>query len=257
METNQTESVFLPFKLPCVQGFFLKRSKRFTVEIRLASGQNLLLHSNNTGAMLGLQRPGSLILASKSQNLKRKLHYTQEAVYVEEQKGLGQASQGFWVGVNTSVPNQLLAKAFYARSIPLLAPYTTMRSEVKYGASRLDAHFSGAACPELWVECKNVTLVEDGVAAFPDAKSERARKHLHELTKLVKCGQKAAMFYLVQRPDAHCFAPADYIDEEYARLLYLASKSGVVILAYQALVSPKGIALGPRLPLAKSFLQSF
>ena len=130
------------------------------------------------------------------------------------------------------------------------AGYTQCRREVKRGESRLDACLTGPDLPPLWVECKNVTMVEDGVACFPDAATERGQKHLRELMDIVRCGERAAMFYLVQRPDGHCFGPADVVDPAYAALFYEAMDAGVEIYPYRASVSPAGIELEGLLPVA-------
>ena len=93
-------------------------------------------------------------------------------------------------------------------------------------------------------------MVEDGVACFPDAATERGRKHLRELMDIVRCGERAAMFYLVQRPDGHCFGPADVVDPAYAALFYAALDAGVEVFPYRASVSPAGIDLEGLLPVA-------
>ena len=160
------------------------------------------------------------------------------------------AGRGFWVGVNTSTPNRMLEAAFRAGRLPFAAGYAELRREAKRGASRLDGLFTGPGLPPLWVECKNVTMVEDDAACFPDAASERGRKHLRELMDIVAAGERAAMFYLVQRPDGHCFAPADFIDPDYAELFCEALAAGVEMYPFRAVVSPAGIDLGPMLPLA-------
>ena len=95
-----------------------------------------------------------------------------------------------------------------------------------------------------------MTMVEDGVACFPDAATERGQKHLRELMDIVRCGERAAMFYLVQRPDGHCFGPADVVDPAYAALFYEAMDAGVEIYPYRASVSPAGIELEGLLPVA-------
>ena len=92
-------------------------------------------------------------------------------------------------------------------------------------------------------------VTEDDAACFPDAATERGRKHLRELMDIVRCGERAAMFYLVQRADGRCFAPADFIDPEYADLLYAAVAAGVEIYPYRADISAQGVDLGEQLPL--------
>ena len=230
----------LPLPQGCVVGRFIRRYKRFSVEM-LLDGQNVWGHSNNSGSMLGLTLAGAPLLASPAANPARKLPYTQEAVWLAEravpplsggEEGADGSAlgRGFWVGVNTSVPNRMI--------------------EAKRGESRLDACLTGPDLPPLWVECKNVTMVEDGVACFPDAATERGQKHLRELMDIVRCGERAAMFYLVQRPDGHCFGPADVVDPAYAALFYEAMDAGVEIYPYRASVSPAGIELEGLLPVA-------
>ncbi len=227
---------------------FVERRKRFFVNALLESdGQAPLpitAHTNNTGSMLGLCRPGSLALISPAQNPGRKLAWTLEALALPGGKA------GQWVGVNTQTPNRFIEAAFYAGLLPWAAGYTHLRREVKYGESRLDALLTGPGLPDLWVECKNVTLVEDGVAAFPDAITTRGAKHLHTLETLIAAGHRAAMLYVVQRPDGQCFAPADYIDPEYARAYAHARRQGVEIWPVRAHIDEQGIYYAGELPLA-------
>ena len=102
---------------------------------------------------------------------------------------------------------------------------------------------------KLWVEAKNVTLVEEEVAYFPDAATTRGQKHLRELMALAESGQGAACFFLVQRSDARCFGPADFIDPEYAKLFWRALDAGVTMHAWEAAPGPDGIDLKRPLPL--------
>ena len=73
----------LPLPQGCVVGRFIRRYKRFSVEM-LLDGQNVWVHSNNSGSMLGLTLAGAPLLASPAANPARKLPYTQEAVWLAE-----------------------------------------------------------------------------------------------------------------------------------------------------------------------------
>ena len=64
--------ILLPFSDGCLTGRFLERRRRFSVALSTDQG-HIWIHSNNTGSMLGLTRPGALVLASKSPNPNRKL----------------------------------------------------------------------------------------------------------------------------------------------------------------------------------------
>jgi len=203
-------------------------------------GEMLLAHTNNTGAMLGLLRAGADALLSPAANPKRKLQYTLEAL------SLG----GNFVGVNTLTPNRMLRLAWETGAVPEMVGYDSFKSEAKVGQSRLDAYLSGDQ-GELWVECKNVTMVEDQVACFPDAITERGQKHLRELMSLAETGARVALFFLVQRPDGHCFGPADVVDPVYAELFYEALDKGVEVWPYMAQVDENGISLGERLKVVR------
>ena len=251
----------------CIVGRFLKREKRFFAWFE-HNGETLVAHTNNSGSMLGFLREGFPVLVSPAASPERKLKYTLELVNnatllapggfvdpVEAVAGQGQeqardAIPGYgWVGVNTLTPNRLLKAAFYAGALPFAAGYTQFRAEAKCGDSRIDALLTGPDMPPLWVECKNVTLVEDGVAAFPDAPTTRGQKHLQTLIELVKKGDRAAFFYCVQRADAQCFAPADYVDPAYAALFYASLQQGVEARPFTVSATPAGIALGAPLPV--------
>jgi sugar fermentation stimulation protein A len=199
-------------------------------------------HTNNSGAMLGLARAGLPVWLSPASGPGRKSAYTLEMIRLPQ--------DNFWVGVNTLIPNRLLRAAFAAGLLPWAAGYTLFRPEAGRGSSRLDALLTGPNLPPLWVECKNVTLVEDEMAAFPDAVSLRARKHLEEMRAIAASGERAAFFYCVQRPDGRCFGPADYIDAAYAELYFQALEEGVEVYPHRVLLSPRGIGLGATLPLA-------
>ncbi len=252
---SSTQEAYISFPEGCQVANFIRRYKRFSVEVRL-DGQEVWCHSNNTGSMLGLLHKHALVLLSPATHPKRKLAWTQEALWLPRQRSplflqshalVG--TDGFWVGVNTGIPNALLAKAFAVGCLSFAQGYTQCIREAKRGDSRLDACIKGDGHVPLWVECKNVTLVEDQVAYFPDAVTERGQKHLRELMSIVKSGERAAMFYVVQRPDARCFAPADFIDPAYAALFWEAYEAGVEVYVYTACVGMQGIRLGHTLPV--------
>ena len=241
----EEQPLLWPYGADVLEAKFIQRVKRFSIEVEYEK-HSLWVHSNNSGSMLGLTRKNQQVLISKAKNPKRKLAYTQEAVYFKPTS----YDRGFWVGVNTAVPLAILGRAHALGLLDFVAHFPTMLKEKRFADSRLDAVFLGSGDNKLYVECKNVTLVEDDCAMFPDAKSIRAQKHLKTLINIVRQGGQAAMFYLVQRPDGHCFGPCAAIDFDYAKLFYEALGAGVDMQAYRASVTLDGIRLGEKLPLA-------
>jgi len=224
---------------PLYQGKLIRRYKRFLADVELENGVTITAHCPNSGSMKGCSDPGMPVLLSQSDNPKRKLKYTWELV----------KANGAWVGIHTGYPNKLVQEAIEAGTIPELQGYTNIRPEVKYGKnSRVDLLLEGQA-GSCYVEVKNVTLVENGLALFPDAVTTRGQKHLLELMEMVKSGHRSVIFFVVQRADGTAVAPADRIDPEYGRLLRQAVANGVEALAYRAEVTPQHIRLTMRLPV--------
>lgn len=234
--------MLVPLPPHCIVGKFIRRVKRFSIEFEYGGGTHWA-HCNHSGAMIGLLNPGCDALFSLAPRTGRKLLWTIERIRLPERAG------GFWVGVDTMMSNKILAAAHMRKLLPFCAPYGRLQQEVRRGQSRLDALFTEPGLPPLWVECKNVALVEDCRAAFPASPSVRAQKHIRELMEIVACGERAAMFYLIQRPDGRCFGPADYVDARYAELFAEAVAAGVEIYAHRAVFSGEGTGLGVALPL--------
>ena len=226
------------FSAKLIQGTLVQRYKRFLADVRLDDDRIVTAHCTNTGSMLGCKEPGSAVYLSLSANPNRKLAHTWEMIRINRA----------WVGINTMHPNRLVAEAVEAGVIPELRGYSTVRREVRVSAhSRLDLCLERNR-ERCFVEVKNVTLAIDGAAAFPDAVSGRATKHLKELMRLKRQGHRATVVFVVQRADCDYFRPADEIDAEYGRWLRRAVKAGVEILPYRAKVTPREIILSHRLP---------
>ena len=226
--------------LPLVEGTLVRRYKRFFADVDLPGLGVTAVHCPNSGSMMGLQAPGSRVLVSDSQNDTRKLRYTLERVRV------GRA----WVGVNTMLPNKIVREGIVAGAVAELTGYTEARPEVVCGeGSRLDLLLTAPGRPRAWVEVKNTTLKDGAVARFPDSVTERGRKHLRELMRLHSEGDRAVIFFLVNRGDCSAMGPADAVDPEYGSALREASAAGVEILAYSTRHRGAVSAIDARLPV--------
>lgn len=225
------------FNLPLQKGVLQIRYKRFLCDVVLSSGEQITAHCPNPGSMLGCSTPGSKVIISDSQNPRRKLRFTLELVYVDQT----------WVGVNPLRANGIVEEALHARQIPELAEFDSLRREVPYGQnSRIDLVL-GQRRARHFIEVKSVTLAEAGKAMFPDAPTERGRKHLRELAAMVEQGNLATLFFLVQREDTTRFCPAVHIDPAYQNTLKRAVAAGVEILVYDCSINETGIWLRNKL----------
>ena len=199
--------------------------------------------------MTGCCDPGSRVWLSPADRPNRKLKWTWEIVEV--------GCPGVSVGINTALPNDLVEEAIVQGTIVELQGYSRIRREVRYGeeGSRIDLLLErdlpdrSSSPDRAWVEVKNVTMVDEGRALFPDAVTVRGRKHLRELEGQVREGDRGVLVFVVQRPDVFGVAPAETIDPDYAVALRHAAGVGVEVLAYQAEVRPDEIRIVRSLPI--------
>ena len=230
----------MQFPDPLIRGRLIKRYKRFLSDHEIDGGDVVVAHCANPGAMLGLVEPGSEVWLSPSRNPARKLKYSWELLRVGDSL----------VGINTALPNGIVAEAIEAGKIPELAGYASLRREVKYGKnSRIDILLEDEGRPPCYVEIKNVHLKRRGGAEFPDSVTARGAKHLVEMSDMVAEGKRAVMVYLVQREDCDSFAIAGDLDPTYAETWKAARAAGVEAICYSCRLTITSITLDRALPV--------
>ncbi len=222
----------------------IRRYQRFLADVRTAAGDVLTIHCPNTGSMRNCREPDSRVWYTTSAKPGRKYPQTWQIVEVEGRH---------LVGINTGMANPLVGEAIEAGLVENLAGFTALRREAAYesGAGRADFLVSlpGGDC---YVEVKNVSLAgADGIGMFPDAPTERGRRHLRELTALRRAGGRAMLIFCVAHNGATSVRPADEIDPKFGDLLREAADSGVELLACGAAFDIAGgsVALDRLLPV--------
>lgn len=223
---------------PLIEGKFIKRYKRFFVDVELEDGSVVTAHCPNTGSLKGCKVEGAPVWLRDTQNPKRKLQFSWQAIQIGRT----------WVNVDTGLPNHTVRDAVERDLVPELTGYDEVKPEQKYGTgSRIDLLLSGNGKPDCYVEIKNTTLAEGKLALFPDAVTSRGLKHLGELEEVVRQGHRAVQFFFISRSDVKRFAPADDIDPAYCAGLRQAAANGVEVLAYSVKVTKRQIQLNERL----------
>jgi len=216
-------------------GRLVSRYKRFFADIELDNGELITAHCANTGPMTGVCKVGSPVLVSYHPSPKRKLAYSWEAIYLDEQ----------WIGINTSLPNRVIGQMLDRHLLPELEPYTNVKAEVAYGQekSRIDFLLTNGeeAAQRTYVEVKNTTWCKGNVALFPDTVTTRGQKHLRELISVISEGTSAALIFFINRGDCDHFAAGAEADPEYANLLKEAIARGVKILPCRFAIEPTKI----------------
>jgi len=226
----------MKFSTPLIKASLVKRYKRFLADVELEDGSIITVHCPNPGSMMGVKEPGSQVWISDSQNPKRKLRFTLELIKTP-------GNTGTLVGINTNMPNKICEEAFHSGAFSQIAKFETLRREVKYGEnSRIDILLSTPDTTDCYIEIKSVTLQrQSGLHEFPDGVTERGRKHLGELAKVAKGGERAIMLYLIQREDGDRFSFARDIDPHYAQAFDEAVAQGVEAYAIRCKITPEAI----------------
>ena len=161
------------FKNKLISGLFIKRYKRFFVDIKI-NNKTITAHCPNTGSMHGLLKKGNKVWISKSNNPNRKLKYTLEIIEENNSK----------VGVNTHFTNKIVYHALQNNLIKEFDNILEIKPEIKFGLNtRFDFLISNKK-NKAFIEVKNVTFLrKKNLAEFPDAITTRGLKHINELIK--------------------------------------------------------------------------
>ena len=224
------------FSEKLVAATFVKRYKRFFVDCRLEDGTEVTAHCANTGSLKSCYHENGKVFLLPNSDPKKKLKYSWELSIVD----------GHYVGINTSRPNFIFRQALEQKLIPEFSHNVEFESEVKLGEhSRIDFMLTDKDAKKTFVEIKNVTLKVENMICFPDAVTERGKKHLLELIECVKSGHKAYMFYFCNRTDGINFRIANEIDADYYATLKYAMQCGVMTLAYRFRPGESGFIFDP------------
>ena len=229
---------------PLTRGLILRRYKRFLADVELPSGELITAHCPNTGSMTGCWEPGAPVELTFSDNPKRKLAWTLERVDM----GSG------WVGVNTGRTNEVMHWLVSRGHVPDLSGYSAVKREPVYLApgfprSRFDMQLTAPGRRDCFVEVKNTTFYTDGAIRFPDAVTDRGRKHLLLLQHAVAQGHRGVILFAVNRPEGDHFSPARQIDPDYTDTLKSVMADGVEAMAVRIRHTPKGMRMGGLLPI--------
>ncbi len=221
---------------PLTEGRILRRYKRFLADVELGDGQVVTAHCPNTGSMRTCWEPGARVQISHSDNPKRKLAWTLERVDM----GSG------WIGVHTGRVNDVIAEAFEQKRVTGFEGYERLKREHTldlpgHPRGRLDIALFDGDGPDVLIEVKNVTLLEDDALLFPDAVSERARKHLDLLLAARELGWRSVILFALNRPEGRCFGPARHIDPKYGERLDQVASQGVEVLGLRIVHDEAGM----------------
>lgn len=210
------------------------------MQATLRNGRQVLAHLADPGRLRELLLPGAALrLRPVPQSATRRTRYS--VVLVRSPK-----TPRVWVSLDTLLANRLAEDLLNEGRVRGIGRGWTLRREVQRGNSRFDFLLQRRNGDEMLVEVKSVTLVQQGLALFPDAPTVRGTRHVSELAQAVRGGTRATVLFVVQRDDAFAVAAHAGIDPAFARALQSAAAAGVLVRAarYRLLSSGKAVWSG-------------
>jgi sugar fermentation stimulation protein A len=211
---------------------FIRRPNRFVAFVEL-DGAELMVHVPNTGRNKEILVPGYTVILREEKSPNRKTKYDLIAGYKDDKL----------INIDSQIPNKVVDEALKNGKIEALKKYTNIKRECTFGNSRFDFKLQDNLGSEYYLEVKGVTYEENGRTAFPDAPTERGRKHVLELVEALRLSKGAGVLFLIQMEKADFFTPHDEMDRSFGEALRFAAVSGVDIFAYNCFLGENYITL--------------
>lgn len=206
-----------------VEAIFIERPNRFIAHC-IVNGKEEVVHVKNTGKCRELLIPGCKVYLQEHDNPKRKTKFSLISVI----KG------NRLINMDSQAPNKVAYEALINNQINLpglKGDIKYIKPEKTYGDSRFDIYIE-TDTEKAFLEVKGVTLEEDGIVLFPDAKTERGVKHINELIKATDDGYLSYILFVIQMDNVKYFTPNIKMHKEFGQALKNAYSKGVNILAY-------------------------
>lgn len=219
-----------------VSAEFIERPNRFIAYVDLM-GVRTKVHVKNTGRCRELLTDHARVYLEKNDKESRATAYDLVAV----EKG------GRLVNMDSNAPNRVAGEWLQAGG--LYGDVSLVRPEKTFGSSRFDFYVESASGRRAYIEVKGVTLEREGVAAFPDAPSERALKHVEELIEARRQGYEAYLLFVIQMKGVSRVEPNWETQPAFGEALKLARREGVRLLAYDCLVREDSLNLDAPVPV--------
>jgi sugar fermentation stimulation protein A len=211
---------------------FINRPNRFQAYVKL-DNETIMVHVPNTGRCKEILVPGCTVILREENGVNRKTKYDLIAGY----KG------NKLINIDSQIPNKIVEEALLSKKIEKLKVFNIVEREKTYGNSRFDFRLTDDYNNIYYLEVKGVTYEEDGKAKFPDAPTERGRKHLLELVEAKNKGINGGVMFVLQMDNMKSFRPYDDMDPKFGEALRMAKENGVDIFAYECTVGEKFITI--------------
>lgn len=210
------------------RGIFLSRPNRFEAWVYV-DNEIELAHVPNTGRMSELLQVGTEVILLESNRPNRKTKYSMFFV----------KKDGHLICVKSILANDIFEDGIVSGKVDWLNG--EIRREVTFHNSRIDFFINGDE--KTFVEIKCGTYEENGIVMFPDAPTERGRKHIDELMTAINEGYRAAVVIIAFMDYVREFTPNYKIDREFGEKLKNAFDLGMIVKAYNCNIGLNEISI--------------
>jgi len=222
-----------------LEATFIDRPNRFITLVEI-DGNIHRSHLPDPGRLKELLFPGAKVLVRPAPlNSDRKTKFSTVMVKHGDQL----------ISLVSALPNQFVKESLQRNEIPIFDGYSIIKPEVGVGNHRFDFLLKDPNGKEFYLEVKSVTFVENGVAQFPDAVTERGAKHALALKKLVENGKSAGILFVCQRSDAFTFRSMWERDPKLAQAVLSANQAGVKVWCITLNISKTEITYQREIPV--------
>jgi sugar fermentation stimulation protein A len=187
-----------------IRARFVSRPNRF-ITLADTGKSTVTCHMPNPGRMWELLFPGTELFLRKTVQPGRKTPYDV----------VGIMRDGVPILLDTQYNNDTAEWLVTNHLVPGWEEWDFSRREVTVGDSRFDLLLRKGKEP-FYVEVKSCTLFSRSGAMFPDAVTERGRKHIFELAEMARNGIHTGVLFLVHWDRARWFLPDYHTDPAFA-----------------------------------------
>jgi len=192
------------------RAIFIRRVNRFEVEC-LVDGKIFKAYLPNPGRLWEILLPG-------------------KELYLKRSSGSGKHNFTVWAAKRYSAPvllhthytNDVAEQFLRDQMIQELGNFEIKGREIPVKNGRIDFLMESSDGTRLFLEVKSCTLFGDHIAMFPDAVTNRGKRHVEDLARIASENPsvKAGVLFMVHAPHVSTFLPDFHTDPAFSRTLY-------------------------------------
>lgn len=201
------------------EGRFISRQNRFVATVEWEDSREQV-YVPNTGRLGELIIPGTKVLCEASGG---KYAWKLSHIWYDDSPVL----------IDSVAANGIFARLVQNGKVPELEEWDILSREPVVGSHRFDFVVSENEQP-FYVELKSCTLAWNGVAAFPDAVSERASSHVELLAE-----EGGTLLFFILHQNVQFFIPNYHTDYVFYSI-FMRAREKLRILAFSAVYNDDG-----------------